>query len=232
MRKLGMIGGMAWESTIDYYKLLNKRVNEMEGGWTSPELILYSVNFEKILRLQNEGEWKQIADIMTTISKKLESAGAEAIMLCSNTIHKVAKEVEESIDMPLIHTVDATARLIVDKGYSKVGLMGTRFTMESGFYTNRLKERFGIKTVIPDSKQREIINASIYNEFAKGVFTNERKVQFLEIMTDLVDRGAEGIILGCTEIPLLIKQSDTKNPLFNTLENHINAAVSFITEKK
>lgn len=231
MHKLGMIGGMAWESTIDYYRLINKQVQDKLGGWVSPELILYSVNFQEILKLQNANQWGMIADILINISIKLQKAGAEGIMLCSNTIHKVAEQIQSSIRIPIINTIDATCRAIKKANYTKVALMGTKFTMESQFYRKRLREKFNIEAIIPTKQQRKIINNSIYNEFAKGIFNDEKKEIFLDIMTDLQEKGAQGIILGCTEIPLLIKQSDTDIPLFDTLKNHIDAAVSFIIEE-
>ena len=228
MKTLGLIGGMSWESTIEYYRLLNEMVKEKLGGWSSAKLLLYSVNFKEILPLQNEGKWNEIAAIMVDISKKLELAGSSAIIICSNTMHKIADEIEKQIHIPLIHVVDETAKVIKAKKFEKVGLLGTKFTMEEGFYVERLTKNHNFKVLLPSQVDRNYIHDAIYNELAQGEFKESTKKKFIDIIDDLSSQGAQGIILGCTEIPLLIKENDVKIQLFNTLTIHLKAAVKVL----
>jgi len=228
MKTLGMIGGMSWESTIEYYRILNEMIKERLGGWNSAKLLLYSVNFEELLPLQYEEKWEEIANIMVDIAKKLEGAGSSAILICSNTMHKIADVVEEHVNIPLIHVADETAKVIKSKEIERVGLLGTKFTMEGGFYVERLNEKHGINVVLPDQAEREYIHNAIYEEFAKGEFKNSTKERFIEIINNLTSQNVEGVILGCTEIPLLIKKNDVNIELFDTLRIHLNAAVDFI----
>lgn len=227
MKTLGLIGGMSWENTIEYYRVINKLINKKLGGWNSAKLHLYSVNFEEILPLQNQGRWEEIASKMIEIAKNLEIAGSNALVICSNTAHKVADQIQKRIKIPLIHVVDETAKIIKSKKIEKVGLLGTKFTMEDGFYTERLVNNYNIEVLLPKKSDRDLIHNAIYNEFAQGIFKKTTKKFFLNIIEELSKKGTNGIILGCTEIPLLIKQQDVKIQLFDTLEIHLRAAVNF-----
>ncbi len=228
MKLLGLIGGMSWENTIEYYRIINEMVKTRLGGWNSARLLLYSVNFAKILDLEERKKWDSLAGIFVQISKKLESAGCKAVLLCSNTIHKIADDIEDAISIPLIHVVDATAKEIKEKGIKTVGLLGTKYTMEEGFYEDRLRKKHHLKVLIPPEAQRKYINNAIYTELAKSKILDNTKEEFLRIIDNLTHKGAEGIILGCTEIPLLIKGEDTEVPLFNTLKIHLESAVNFL----
>ena len=226
MKLLGLIGGMSWESTIEYYRIINEMVKKRLGNWNCAKILLYSVNFEEIYRLQQEDKWDNIAKIMIDISKMLESAGCTAIMICSNTTHKIADKILPKINIPLIHVVDETAKVIIGYKMHTVGLLGTKFTMEGKFYISRL-ESYGLKVLIPEPNEREYVNEAIFNELAQGKFLDTTKSKFLEIITALKEKGAEGVILGCTEIPLLIKQEDIDIPSFDTLQIHLKAAVEY-----
>lgn len=228
MKLLGLIGGMNWENTIEYYKIINQLVQNRKGSWNSAKLLLFSVNFEQILKLQNENKWEKIAKIMIDISKKLENFGCNALILCSNTIHKVASDIESEISIPLINVIDKTAEDIKRNKIRSIGLLGTRFTMEGDFYVDRLKQNHNLNVFLPTKVEIEYIHSTIYNEFAKGEFLKRTKRKYLEIIKKLKENGAEGIILGCTEIPMLIKPKDVNIPLFDTLKIHLNAAVDFI----
>lgn len=227
MKLLGLIGGMSWESTIEYYRIINEFVKERLGGWNCAEILMYSVNFERIYELQQQNKWAEVAKILINISKKLEIASCAAIVICSNTAHKIANEIAAEISIPLIHVVDETAKVILNSKLNSIGLLGTKFTMEGDFYINILEKKYGLRVIVPEAKQREYINNAIFNEFAQGIFLNSTKTEFLDIIKILEKKGAEGIILGCTEIPLLIKQNDMEIPLFNTLTIHLRAAVEF-----
>ncbi len=227
MKLLGLIGGMSWENTIEYYRIINEMVKNRLQGWNSARVLLYSVNFEEILSLQNQQKWDKIAEIMIDICSKLEGAGCSAIVICSNSMHKIAENIEKKIKIPLIHVVDATAKVIIAKKVNKVGLLGTKFTMEGGFYKERLKNKYNIVTMIPDQEERDYIHKIIYNELAQNILLNPTKQRILEIIENLKFQGATGIILGCTELPLLIKSKDVQIPLFNTLKTHLKAAIDF-----
>lgn len=227
MKLLGLIGGMSWENTIDYYKIINSMVKERLGGWNSAKILLYSVNFEEILSLQNDDRWDAIGRQMINISKSLESAGAQAILICSNTMHRVADAISSNVSIPLIHVVDETAKSIKKQDLKTIGLLGTRFTMEGGFYADRLNH-YDLKVILPDIDERYYIHDKIYNEFAQGNFPGQTKQRFLSIIDGLILRGAQGIILGCTELPMLIKPEDVKIPLFDTLILHLKAAIDYI----
>lgn len=227
MKLLGLIGGMSWESTIEYYRVINQMVNERLGGWNSAKILLYSVNFEEILPLQNNNEWDKITDIASKICARLEKAGCSALIICSNTMHKIADQVQTRISIPLINVIDETAKVIKAKNMKNIGLLGTKFTMEEDFYTHKLKYDYNLNPIVPVEKDRKYIHEAIYNQFAKGLFLDKTKQKFLKIIKNLKDRGSEGIILGCTEIPLLIKQEDVNIPLFDTLEIHLKSAVDF-----
>ena len=227
MKLLGLIGGMSWENTIDYYRILNELIKNRLGGWNSAKIILYSVNFEEILSLQNNNEWNIIADKVSQICITLERANSSVIIICSNTMHKIADQAQEKITIPIINVIDETAKVIQKRNIETVGLLGTRFTMEGGFYIDKLKNKYNLNPIIPKESNRKYIHYAIYNEFAKGLFLDETKIKVLEIIENLKKRGAEGIILGCTELPLLIKQEDVNIPLFDTLKIHLKAAIDF-----
>lgn len=218
---------MSWENTIDYYHIINEMVKDRLGEWYSAEILLYSVNFEQVLHLQNQDNWNELVKLMIIICKKLELAGSKAIVICSNTMHKIAPEIEAEISIPLINVVDEIAKAIKSMNIKTVGLLGTKFTMEGDFYTEKLNEKYEINTLIPDKSEREYIHQAIYQEFAKGKFLESTKQKFLEIIENVIKYGAEGIILGCTELPMLIKPQNVRVPLFDTLKIHLKAAVDF-----
>jgi len=227
VKVIGLLGGMSWESTLEYYRIINETVKERLGGLHSAKCILYSFDFAEIELLQREGDWDKLAEMLIDAAKKLEACGAGLIVICTNTMHKLADKVEAKINIPLIHIVDATAEKILEKNIKQVGLLGTRFTMEEPFYKRRLEEKYGIKVIIPNSKEREIVDRVIFEELVLGIIRQSSRERFKQIIYSLVDRGAEGIILGCTEIPLLIKQEDVTVPVFDTTTIHARAAVEF-----
>ena len=225
MKTIGMIGGMSWESSLEYYRIINEKVKEELGGFHSARSILYSVDFNEIEKLQHQNRWHELTDIMIDAAVKLEKSGADIIMICTNTMHKMAEEVQNSINVPFIHIADATGETIQNAGLKKTGLLGTKFTMEQDFYKKRLSEKYGIDVIIPDPDDREIVHNTIYNELCVGKIMNSSKQKLLNIIDKLIQNGAQGIILGCTEIPLLIKQPDVSVPVFNTMQIHAEYAV-------
>ncbi len=227
MKTIGLIGGMSWESTLEYYKILNESVKERVGGLHSAKSIIYSFDFEEIEELQHQGNWNKLTELMIEAAQKLEKIGAELIIICTNTMHKMADEVQRAVKIPLIHIADATAEVAKEKGLKKVGLLGTKFTMEEDFYKKRITEKHGIEVIIPNKDERELIHNVIYNELCLGILSPESKARFKEIVENLISNGAEGIILGCTEIPLLIKQEDIQVPVFDTTTIHAKSAVEF-----
>jgi len=224
MKTLGLIGGMSWESTIPYYREINETVKEHLGGFHSAKLILYSVDFHEIERLQRDGEWHAAGALLANAARSLEMAGADLLVLCTNTMHKIAPEIEAAVSIPLIHIADPTALEIRRAGYSSVGLLGTRFTMEQDFYRDRLRERHGLAVHIPTAEDREVVHRIIYAELCMGKIMPQSRVQFRRIMAGLVAQGAQAIILGCTEISLLVGQGDAVVPLFDTTSIHARAA--------
>ncbi|MGG2143734.1 aspartate/glutamate racemase family protein [Symbiopectobacterium sp. RP] len=230
MKTLGLIGGMSWESTVPYYRLINERVQQRLGGLYSAKLILHSVDFHDIEQLQAQGAWEQVAQRLSEIALGLHQAGAEAIVICTNTMHKVADQVESASQLPVLHIADATADSLKQVGMTRVGLLGTRYTMEQDFYRGRLRERHSIDVIIPQPDQRDEINRVIYDELCRGVLLDRSREAFSIIIDRLALQGAEGVILGCTEIPLLIHQSDTKIPLFDTSYLHAIAAADYALE--
>ena len=231
MRTIGLIGGMSWESSQEYYRIINETVKEKLGGFHSAKIIMYSVDFEEIEKLQHQGQWKQLTEIMIDAAQRVERAGADFVVLCTNTMHKMADEVQQNIKIPLLHIADATAEKIKEKGLRKIGLLGTKFTMEEDFYKGKLKEKHGLDVIIPSEEERQIVHDVIYKELCLGEIKRSSKEQFKKIIQNLVSNGAEGIILGCTEIPLLIKQEDVEVPLFDTTMLHAKAAVEFSIKK-
>ena len=225
MKVIGLIGGISWESSLEYYRIINKAVKERLGGFHSAKCILYSLDFDEVVRLQHEGKWHELARLMTNAAVKLERAGAELLLICANTMHKVADHVQERVRIPLIHIIDVTAERILERGIKRVGLLGTRFTMEDGFYRKRMGERFNIEVLLPDEDERELVHRIIYEELCQGVIRQSSKESIRKIIERLKLKGAEGIILGCTELPLLIKQGDVDIPVFDTTKIHAIAAV-------
>ncbi len=226
MKTIGLIGGMSWESTQTYYRLINQRVRDELGGLHSAKLVLYSVDFAEIETLQHQGDWQATGAMLASVGRSVESAGAEFLVLCTNTMHKVAPQIEHAVSIPLLHIADATANLLKEDGVTCVGLLGTRFTMEQTFYLGRLEDH-GIRVVVPDESQRESIHSIIYNELCKGVVKPDSKAVYLDVVASLAERGAQGVILGCTEIGLLIQGSDTEVQLYDTAEIHAEQAVQY-----
>lgn len=226
MKTIGLIGGLTWYSTLDYYRLLNEMVNKKLWGSHAAKIILNSVDFAEIKVLTEKQDWDGIAVIICKAAKDIENAGADCIMIGANTMHKIAGEVQASVSIPVVHIADAVAEAIKTKNLKKVALMGTKYTMQLDFYRNKLAAS-NISVIIPDVTGVEFINDTIYKEFSKGVFLPERKQQYLQIIDSLIKQGAEGIILGCTEIPILIKQKDCSVPVFDTAFIHSEAAVKF-----
>ena len=233
MKTIGLVGVMSWESTVEYYRILNEAVKQRLGGFHSAKCILYSVDFEEVEKLQHQGNWEEATRLMIDAAKRVERAGADFIIICTNTMHKMADEVQDNIEIPLLHIVDATAEIIKPKGLKNVGLLGTRFTMEEEFYRRRLEDKHGLKVLIPDEKERQDIHVILYTELCMGEIKQLSQDRFKEIISNLVSRGAEGIILGCTEIPLLVTQEDYEIPLFDTTTIHATKAVEYaISEMK
>jgi aspartate racemase len=230
MKKIGLIGGMSWESTVDYYKILNREVKSKLGDPHSAEIIMHSVDFAEIEKLQSAGKWDILSQKMIKIAQELEAAGAEMILICANTMHQMAPDVQANIKIPLLHIADAAAEKIKADAYKKVGLLGTKYTMEGDFYKNRIEENYGIDVLIPGAEDRDLIHRVIYQELVSGILKKESREKFKEIIADLEKKGAEAVILGCTEIPLLIKDEDSSLPIFNTTELHAKKAVEFALE--
>ena len=227
MKTIGLIGGMSWESTLSYYKAINQGIKKQLGGLHSAKLVLFSVDFDEIEKLQHQGKWQETADILSNAAKSIEKAGADFFLICTNTMHKVAEQVENSVNIPLLHIADATAQELVECNISKVGLLGTAFTMEQDFYKGRLSEKFGIEVLVPTTEQRAQVHQIIYQELCLGEIKQESKAVYLDIVNDLYLQGCDAVILGCTEIALLIKQDDTKVPLYDTTQIHAESAVAF-----
>ncbi|ROV58345.1 aspartate/glutamate racemase family protein [Vibrio ponticus] len=227
MKTIGLIGGMSWESTASYYKALNQGIKNKLGGLHSAKICLYSVDFHEIEQLQHQGKWDETAEILTQAAQSVEAGGADFVLICTNTMHKVVPQIEPHITKPILHIADATAEQLVVDGISKVGLLGTRFTMEQDFYKQRLVDKFGIDVVIPSDEQRTIVHDVIYQELCKGEIKPESRERYLEIIDDLVKQGAQAVILGCTEIALLVEQPHTDTKLYDTTQIHAEAAVEF-----
>ncbi len=224
MKTIGLIGGMSWESTIPYYRQINETIRERMGGLHSAKIVLYSVDFHEIERLQHAGDWDAAGAILAEAARSLEAAGAAFLVLCTNTMHKVAACIEAAVAIPLLHIADPTAAEIKRAGHSTVGLLGTRFTMEQAFYRDRLSERHGLRVVVPESADRDIVHRIIYEEFGLGVVKPESRSAYRRIMKSLASQGAQAIILGCTEISLLVDQQDSEVPLFDTTAIHARMA--------
>lgn len=226
MKTIGLIGGMSWESTVTYYKIINETVKEKLGGLHSAKCILYSIDFQEIEECQANGNWEKSGEILGEAANNLEKAGADFIVICTNTMHKVINQIKEKISIPILHIAEMTAEKILEKGLKNIALLGTKYTMEQDFYKSKLIEK-GINVIIPDKNDIEIINKVIYNELCLGTINSNSKKKFLEIVDKLRSKGAEGIILGCTEIGLLIKNEDTDVPLFDTAVIHAEEAAIY-----
>lgn len=227
MKTIGLIGGMSWESSLEYYRLINQLVKEKLGGFHSARSLMVSVDFAEIETFQQQGRWSDATEVLVGAAQSLESGGADFVVLCTNTMHKVAAEIQAQIHIPFLHIADATAQKIKDAGIHKIGLLGTRFTMEEDFYTSRLTQRYGLEVMIPIAQQREIVHRVIYDELVKGEIRQASKEQYIDIIEQLVSDGAEGVILGCTEIGLLVRDGDCRVPLFDTTRIHAEAAVAY-----
>lgn len=227
MKTIGLIGGMSWESTIPYYRQINQRIKQRLGGLHSAKIILYSVDFAEIEQLQRSGDWDKAGELLADAALKLQAAGADCLVLCTNTMHKVAASLEAAVTIPLLHIADATAEAIKAAGLHKVALLGTRFTMEQDFYKKRLTESYGLEVLVPDEEGRTLVHQVIYQELCLGVVNQDSRLQYQQIMADLVTQGAEAIILGCTEIGLLISSEDCTVPLFDTTALHAQKAADF-----
>ncbi len=226
MKTIGLIGGLSWLSSIEYYRMLNEMVNERLGGVHAGKIILYSVNFAEIKVLTEQGRWDEMTKMLGDIAKKLEKAGADCILIGANTMHKIAGEIQQAISIPVIHIAEVTAIEIKKQQLKTVALLGTKYTMQLDFYKDKLAGQ-GITTIIPGQDDIEYINTAIYTEMGKGIFLPATKEKFLDIINGLINQGAEGVISGCTEIPLLIKQEDCSVPVFDTTKIHSTAAVEF-----
>jgi aspartate racemase len=231
MKKIGLIGGISWVSTADYYSFINKGINAKLGGLNFAECIIYSFNYAEIKKNNDAGDWDKTLDMLTNASLGLKSCGAEAIVLCANTMHLIADKLEQSIQIPVINIASVTAKEIRSQKIEKVGLLGTKFTMEMDFFKSKLND-LNIASVIPDEEDRTFVHYTIFEELGRGLVLEETKQRYLSIINKLIQRGAQGIILGCTEIPLLIKQEDIIVPVFDTTLIHSNAAVEFMLNGK
>jgi aspartate racemase len=227
MKTIGLIGGMSWESSIEYYRIINETAKAKLGGLHSAKSLMVTVDFAEIEKLQHEDRWGEAGEILAKCAQDLERGGADFIVLCTNTMHKLADQITASVNIPFLHIADATAEKIMAAGMKKIGLLGTRFTMEHDFYKGRLIHDFGLEVVIPNEPDREIIHHVIYDELVQGKIVDASRAEYKRIMETLIAEGAEGIILGCTEIELLVKQQDSRVPLFPTTSIHAIAAVEY-----
>lgn len=227
MKTIGLIGGMSWESSLEYYRIVNEQVKERLGGLHSAKSLMFSVDFDEIEKLQHQGNWKEATKVMIDAAKRLEKGGADFVVICTNTMHKMADDVQNNIKIPLLHIADATAEKIKAKGLKKIGLLGTKFTMEEDFYKGRLVKNYKIDVLIPNEKNRQIVHDVIYHELCLGKINLSSKDQFIRIINKLVDNGVEGVILGCTEISLLVQQKDVKVLLFDTTKIHAETAAEY-----
>jgi aspartate racemase len=230
MKTIGLLGGMSWESTAEYYRAINTGVSETLGGLHSAEIILYSVDFAPIEERQTAGDWSATAEILVDAARRIQRAGADFLLICTNTMHRVAPAIELAITIPLLHIADATAEALVRDGVKTVGLLGTAFTMEQNFYTGRLADRYGLKVIVPEREARRHVHTIIYDELCRGKLLGASRKRYLSIVDDLASAGAEAVILGCTEIGLLIKPGDTAVRLYDTTALHAAQAVRWALE--
>ena len=225
MRTIGLLGGMSWESTALYYQGINQGVKQELGGFHSAKIAMVSVDFQFIEDLQKNNQWKEAGRILSEAALQVEAAGADFLLICTNTMHKVSPQIESAISIPLLHIADATADEIKKQGMKRIGLLGTNFTMEQDFYAGRLEKKHGLKVLVPEKKDRDLVHRVIYEELVQGILKDESLEEYLRIMDDLRKEGAEGIIEGCTEIGMLVQQNHTNLPLFDTTEIHVQKAV-------
>ncbi len=230
MKTIGMIGGMSWESSIEYYRIVNEKVKERLGGLHSAKSVMVSVDFAEIEKLQHAGHWQEATRAMQQTARQVEAGGADFVIICTNTMHKMADEVQGCLNIPLLHIADATAQVIKTAGLHKIGLLGTRFTMEEDFYRGRLVEKHELEIIIPDPIDREKVHRVIYDELVLGQINPASRLAYKRVIDNLVANGAEGIILGCTEIGMLVKEADSPVTLFDTTRLHAEAAVSWALE--
>lgn len=230
MKTIGLIGGMSWQSSMEYYRIINEAVRDRLGDHHSAKIIMYSLDFAEIEPLQHQGRWEEATKLMIAAVRQVENGGADFLILCTNTMHKMAANVQKHINIPLLHIADATAQRIKAQRLRKIGLLGTRFTMEEDFYKSRLIKKHGLDVIIPNEQEREIVHRVIYEELCLGEIKPSSRAQYIRIMDNLVGNGAEGIILGCTEIGLLIGEKEGQVPLFDTTKIHALAAVEYALE--
>jgi aspartate racemase len=227
MKTIGLIGGMSWESSIEYYRIINQTVKGKLGGLHSAKSVMYSVDFAEVEILQHQNRWAEAAEMLVDAAKRLENSGAGLIVLCTNTMHKVAEDIQANVKIPFLHIADATAQRVLASGIGTIGLLGTRFTMEEEFYKGRLSQNYGLSVIVPDAQEREIVHRVIYDELVVGKIEPSSKAQYVRIIDQMISQGVEGIILGCTEIGLLLHQEDSRVPLFDTTRIHAEAAVEY-----
>ena len=227
MKTIGLIGGMSWESTVPYYRQVNETIKEHLGGLHSAKVVLYSVDFHEVERLQHAGDWDAAGALLADAARSLQAAGADFLVLCTNTMHKVAHAIEGAVNIPLFHIADPTAEEIKRAGYTRIGLLGTRFTMEQAFYKDRLRERHGLDVIVPAQEDRDIVHRIIYEELCLGRIVDGSRDEYRRIIAALVEQGAQAIILGCTEISLLLAQQDAAVPLFDTTAIHARKAAEW-----
>lgn len=227
MKTIGLLGGMSWESTVGYYRAINEGVKNKLGGLHSAKIVMYSVDFDPIEKLQHVGDWEGTANILSDAAKRIQFAGADFLLICTNTMHKVVPQIEEAIEIPILHIADATAEVIIGNGIKTVGLLGTAFTMEQDFYKGRLHDKYGLKVLVPNEMDRQTVHKIIYHELCLGQIREDSKSQYLSLIDSLSDSGAEAVILGCTEIGMLINQNDTKVKLLDTTAIHAQKAVEY-----
>jgi len=229
MKTIGLLGGMSWESTLSYYRAINEGVKKKLGGLHSAKIAMYSVDFEPIEKLQHAGDWEGTAKILLEAAQKVQAAGADFLLICTNTMHKVAHEIESAVQIPLLHIADATADILVNEGIQSVGLLGTAFTMEQEFYKGRLTGNYGFKVLVPYENDRQIVHNIIYQELCLGKIESDSRAEYLRVIDSLATRGAEAVILGCTEIGMLVNQADTNVRLLDTTAIHAEKAVEYAT---
>ena len=227
MKKIGLLGGMSWESTVDYYRMINEGIKSALGGLHSAEIVLYSIDFDPIAELQQEGDWEGAGRILAEAASKIQAAGADCLLIGCNTMHIVATQIEAAIDIPLLHIADATAEVLVKGGIRTAGLIGTSYTMEQDFLKGRLKDKYGLTVLLPDTGDKQIVHDVIYQELCLGKTISKSKSEFLRIIESLADQGAEAVILGCTEIAMLLDQNDTDVRLLDTTAVHAQMAVAY-----
>ena len=227
MKTIGLLGGMSWESTVPYYQIINRTIRERLGGFHSAKILLYSVDFDEVEQLQRANRWDEAGEMLASVAVKLEAAGADFLVLCTNTMHKVAASIEARVQVPLLHVTEPTALAIVSAGFSKVGLLGTRFTMEQDFYKSRLEQNHGLQVLVPSAIDREIVHRIIFQELVLGKIADSSRIEYRRVIASLISQGVQCIILGCTEIALLVSDTDASVPLFDTTALHARSAALY-----